>query len=130
TTGGTSNAQTFTVQAPPAQPPTLTNVQPNFGVAGNAVGVTLTGTNFVAGATTVVVSGTGITVGTPNVTGPTSLTVTLTIAANAATTARNVTVTTTGGTSNPQTFTVQAPQAQPPTLTNVQPNTGVAGNAV
>ena len=45
-----------------AGPPTLTSVSPNQGIQGTTVAVTLTGTNFVVGATTVNVSGTGVTV--------------------------------------------------------------------
>ena len=42
--------------------PTLTSVSPNQGIRGTTVAVTLTGTNFVVGATTVTVSGGGVTV--------------------------------------------------------------------
>src|SRR6185503_16916024 len=122
TPNGTSNAVTFTVTAAP----TITQVQPNSGDVGNAVNVTITGTDFVAGQTTVQVSGAGVTVSAVNVTGPTALTATFTIAANAATGARNVTVTTPNGTSNAVTFTVTAA----PTIAQVQPNTGNVGNAV
>ena len=113
---------TFTVTAAP----TITQVQPNSGNVGNAVNVTITGTDFVAGQTTVQVSGAGVTVSAVNVTTPTSLTATFTIAANAATGARNVTVTAPSGTSNAVTFTVTAA----PTITQVQPNSGNVGNAV
>src|SRR4029079_18137878 len=122
TPSGTSNAATFTVSAAP----TITQVQPNSGNAGNAVNVTITGIDFVAGQTTVQVSGAGVTVSAVNVTGPTSLTATFTIAANAATGARNATATTPNGTSNAVTFTVTAA----PTITQVQPNSGNVGNAV
>ena len=44
--------------------PTLTSVTPNQGIQGTTVAVTLTGTNFVVGATTVTVSGAGVTVNT------------------------------------------------------------------
>ena len=58
TAAGTSGAQTFTVTVPlPPGTPTLTSVSPNQGIRGTTVAVTLTGTNFVAGATTVTVSG-------------------------------------------------------------------------
>ena len=62
TAGGTSGAQTFTVNAPAPGAPTLTSVAPNQGIQGTTVAVTLTGTNFVVGATTVNVSGSGVTV--------------------------------------------------------------------
>ena len=46
----------------PRGAPTLASVSPNQGTAGTTVAVTLTGTNFVAGATTVTVGGGGVTV--------------------------------------------------------------------
>ena len=65
TAGGTSGGQTFTIDLPPAPgAPTLTSVAPNQGIRGTTVAVTLTGTNFVVGATTVNVSGAGVTVNT------------------------------------------------------------------
>ena len=51
-------------QSPGPGAPTLTSVAPNQGVQGTTVAVTLTGTNFVVGATTVNVSGGGVTVTT------------------------------------------------------------------
>ena len=63
TAGGTSGAQTFTINPPPGPgTPTLTSVAPNQGLRGTTVAVTLTGTNFVVGATTVNVGGGGVTV--------------------------------------------------------------------
>ena len=50
TAGGTSGPQTFTVGL---LAPTLTSVAPTQGTRATTVAVTLTGTNFVAGATTV-----------------------------------------------------------------------------
>jgi len=104
--------------------PTLTSVTPASGLPGNTVSVTLAGTRFVSGATTVAVSGTGVTVSNVNVASATSLTADFVIAAGAATTARNVTVTTAGGTSGARTFTVAPP---PPTLTGITPNAGMRG---
>src|SRR4029077_2795769 len=63
TSGGTSGTQAFTVNL---APPTLTSISPNSGVQGQSVGVTLSGTNFVAGAS-IGVSGAGITVGNTTV---------------------------------------------------------------
>ena len=71
TAGGTSGPQTFTVGL---LAPTLTSVAPNLGIQGTTVAVTLTGTNFVVGATTVNVSGAGVTVNTVVVGSNTSLT--------------------------------------------------------
>ncbi|MGE5644556.1 MAG: DUF4082 domain-containing protein, partial [Acidobacteriota bacterium] len=103
TTGGTTGAVTFTVSAPAA--PTLTAISPTSGTQGATVPVTLTGTNFVSGAT-VAVSGTGVTVSGVTVVSATQITASFVIGASAATGAHSVTVTTTGGTTGAVTFTV------------------------
>jgi hypothetical protein len=99
-------AEDFTISLPP---PTLTSVAPNQGIQGTTAAVTLTGTNFVGGATTVTVGGSGVTaanvvVGQRDVAdgqrcarsdppdGP-----------------RTVTVMTAGGTNGAQTFTITPP---------------------
>ncbi len=91
--------------APPAAP-TLTAVSPNQGNPGDTLVVTLTGTNFVVGATAVVAGGGGVTVTNVEVGSTTSLTANFVIDPAAAIGARTVTVTTTGGTSDGQTFTI------------------------
>ena len=106
TAGGTSGAQTFTVNPPP---PTLTSVAPNQGIQGATVAVTLTGTNFVVGATTVNVGGGDVTVNNVVVGSSTSLTANFVLALASLGGARTVTVTTAGGTSGPQTFTITLP---------------------
>jgi hypothetical protein len=74
--GGTATiAGGFTVGA---LAPTLTALSPNSGDRGATVLVTLTGSNFAGGVTTVSVTG-GITVGAVTVTSPTTLTASLTI---------------------------------------------------
>ena len=106
TAGGTSGPQTFTVGL---LAPTLTNISPNQGTKGlsaTTVAVTLTGTNFVVGATTVNVSGAGVTVNTVVVSSNTSLTANFVLDPAAAAGPRTVTVTTAFGTSGAQTFTV------------------------
>ena len=123
TSGGASSAVSFTVN-PPA--PTLASVSPASGVQGTSVPVTLTGTNFVAGAT-VATTSSGITVGSVTVVSATKITATLTIAASAALGAANVTVTSTGGTSGAAVFTVKPPA---PVLTSVSPASGVQGTSV
>src|SRR5205823_3463895 len=90
---------------------------------------TLTGTNFVSGGTTVQVSGSGITVGSSQVTGSTSLTVAFTISASASPGNRTVTVATNGGTSDESNFRV-SPAAIPPTLASISPASGTAGTTV
>src|SRR5580700_3508535 len=101
-------------------PPTLTSISPNSGVQGQGVAVTLTGTNFIAGAA-ISVSGAGITVSNTTVLSVTQITATLTIAANAATGAQNITVTTSGGTSGAQPFIVDL---LVPTLSSTNPVNG------
>jgi len=87
--GGTSNTVAFTVTIPAT--PTLASITPPTGLRGTAVPVTLTGTNFIVGETTVNVSGTGVTVS-----GVTTATAIFTITSTAAATARNVAVTAAG----------------------------------
>ena len=115
----TTNTVTFTVTGP-----TLTSIAPNAGVRGTAVPVTLTGTSL-SGATSVTVSGTGVTVSNFTVVNPTTVTATFTIAANATLSVRNVAVVTPIGTTNTVTFTVQGA-----TLASIAPNTGSRSAAV
>ena len=72
-------------------PPTLTSISPASGVQGSTVPVTLTGTDFVAGAT-VAVSNPGVAVSNVVVVSGTQITATFTIGAGAALGAANVTV--------------------------------------
>ena len=130
TAGGTSGGQTFTINLPAPGAPTLTSVAPNQGTQGATVAVTLTGTNFVVGATTVTVSGAGVTVNTVVVGSTTSLTANFVLDPAAAVGARTVTVTTAGGTSGAQTFTINLPAPGAPTLTSVAPNQGIQGTTV
>ncbi len=88
--------------------PTLAGVAPNFGAQGSTVAVTLTGTNFATGATTVTVNGLGVATNSVVVTSSTSLTVNIVLAADAALGAEGVSVTTVGGTSASKPFTVNA----------------------
>jgi hypothetical protein len=81
--------------------------------------VTITGTNFIAGETTVAVSGTGVTVSGITVANSTTLIANFTISSTATLSARNVTVTVAGAAaaSNAVPFTVQGA-----TLTSINPN--------
>jgi hypothetical protein len=117
--GGTSNAVAFTVLVPPGD---LTSISPNAGARGTAVPVILTGTAL-TGTTAVNVSGAGITVSAVTPVSDTQVNATFTIAATAALTARNVTVTTPAGVSNPVAFTVVSPGT--PTLASIAPNSGL-----
>ena len=110
--------------------PTLSSIAPNDGDQGDSVAVTLTGTNFVPGGTTVDVSGTGVAVSSVSVSGTTSLTATLTIDIGAATGARDVTVTTLAGTSGSVTFTVNDAPGPAPVLSSVTPNSGTQGSMI
>ncbi len=117
TPGGTSNAVTFAVNAPPPpSAPSLTSITPSSGTAGSAVDVTLAGANL-SGAT-LNISGTGISVGNLNA-APSQITATLTIAANAATGPYSISATTAGGTSTPVSFTVNAPPPPPSNGPNI-----------
>ena len=109
TAAGTSGAQTFTVSVPALGAPTLISLSPNQGIQGTTAAVTLTGTNFVVGATTVTIGGSGVTATNVTVGSRTSLTASFVLDPTAATGARTVTVTTAAGTSGAQTFTVNLP---------------------
>lgn len=107
TVNGTSDGLDFTIL--PAASPTLTSISPNSGNLGATVGYALVGTNFNTGNAVVSVSGSGVSVISTNVLSATSITGALTIASDAATTARTVTVTTDTGTSESVAFTIQSP---------------------
>ena len=127
TAGGRSGAQTFTISL---LAPTLTSVAPNQGAPGASVAVTLIGTNFVVGATTVNVAGGGVTVTNVIAGSATSLSANFALDPAAAVGARTVTVTTAGGTSGAQAFTVALQSPGIPTLTSVLPNQGVQGTTM
>ena len=90
------------------QTPTVSAIQPGLGPRGAATSVTLTGTNFLSGATTFAPMA-GITVSNVQVVSPTQLTATFTIDSGAAVGARNVSVTTPHASANTVTFTVVDP---------------------
>lgn len=131
TTAAGASSYTFLIELLPGAPdtPTLTAVSPSSGVQGSTVAVTLTGTNFVDGAT-VAVSGEGVTVSDVVIASATSITATLTIDAGAAAGARNVTVTTAGGTTGAQSFTITELPPSAPTLTSLSPSIGVEAAVV
>jgi len=105
---------------PPPQVPTVTSVSPNSGTTGGGTSVSITGTNFVSGATVTF----GATAAT-NINVVSSTTITATSPAHAAG-AVNVVVTNTNGLSGTLTggYTYMAPEPEPPTVTSVSPNTG------
>lgn len=128
TVAGTSNPIPFTIL--PIAPPVVQEVSPDSGAPASTVAVTVTGTGFVAGATTLEVSGGGITVENvqvlpspaPQAIGVSgehgviaasatsgSLQAELVIAEEALPGVRQLTVTTPGGSSDPVPFTLTAP---------------------
>ncbi len=121
--GGTSGAQTFTVNAPPV--PTLTSLAPAAGDRLQTLNVVFTGTSFVAGVSTIDVDPT-ITINSLTVNSPTQMTANLTIGATTPLGANAFTVTNTpaGGTSGAQTFTVSNPA---PTISGISPNPAGVG---
>jgi len=124
--GGTSGSQSFTVNNPV---PTLTNLSPATGNRLQTLTVTLTGTNFIGGVTTINV-GQGIAINSLTVNSSTSLSASLLVADTAATGARDFTVTNTspgGGTSTAQTFAINNPV---PSLSLISPAGATRGQAL
>lgn len=103
---GTSGNVTFTVNALPAAP-TLTSLGPANGIIGSSVTVALVGTNF-GNTSTINFSDSGITVFNQVVVSPNLITATFSIAQTAKFETINVTVSTSGGTSGSQPFTIKA----------------------
>jgi hypothetical protein len=106
--------------------PTLSNIAPPAGAQAASVLVTLTGTNFVTGAT-ITTNTADIAVSTVTVVNATHATATFTIAPNAALGAANVTVHAGGWTTAAVIFTITLPV---PTLSAVTPATGGAGTSL
>lgn len=105
---GQTGAYTLTLTSSPL--PAVAAIQPNSGTAGSTVAVTLTGLNLSGLSTPVVaVSGSGVTATCCSSISSTSVGATFTISSTTATGMRNVTLTTSEGTSAPVTFTVNAP---------------------
>ncbi len=123
TGGGASNplASAYTYNAPP----TVTAVNPNNGPQAGGNTVTLTGTGFVSGSTTVkfgTASGTGVSVSSGT---------SLTVVVPSGTGTVSVTVSTTGGGASTPLASAYTYNA-PPTVTAVNPNNGpqAGGNTV
>ena len=102
--------------------PTLTSISPNRGTQGQTVAVTLTGTSFTTGAT-LNMSGALITVTNTTVTSSTQITATFAIATNAVLGAVNISVTSSGQTTNAVTYTIGPPF----TVTSTVPANGADG---
>src|SRR5690348_12092341 len=115
-------------------PPTLTSISPNVGGQGATVAVTLTGTGFFSPVSISVLVPAGVAAINPGVTvtnivvvSSTQITANFVINSNATLGAANVTVTASGGTSGPVSFTINPP---PPTLTSIVPNSGAQSTSV
>ena len=121
TAGGTSAPASFAVAV---VPPSLTGISPSGAAQGATVTVTLTGSSFATGMTIEAI--TEITVSAINVTSSNAATATFVVDSAATPGARQVRVTTAGGTSGPVTFTVLPP---PPTLTAITPASGLLGTS-
>jgi len=125
TNTGTSNGLPFTVNLPPA--PTLTSISPGVMNPSKTVAATITGTNFMAGATTITLTtGTGASLQNLNVVSPTQLTVEVVLTANASLGGHSFTVTTPAGTSNSRFFDV----FREPVINSLTPSSGVPGSSV
>jgi hypothetical protein len=106
-------------------PPAVSSVRPSaLGQGATNAKVTITGANFVSGAT-VSVSGTGVTVGSVTFVGPGTLLARLTVAAVAATGTRDVTVANPGGAAGTCTGCLTIDVG--PTVTQVVPPAGARG---
>jgi sugar lactone lactonase YvrE len=104
---GTSNAKQFTVIQPPA---TLVSISPATALRGSTATVTLTGTGFDSvPPPSLVVSGTGISVGNVTINSATSINATFTVNNSAPLTTYNVQLVNAGGSSNALTFSVDPP---------------------
>ena len=109
--------------------PTLTSIAPVSGAQGTTVPVTLTGTDL-TNATTVTMSGAGITCTAVGASTATSITASCAIASNATLTARDVTAATFNGSTNTLGAAFNVIPPPPPTLTTVAPNNGLRGTTV
>jgi hypothetical protein len=99
------HARLTTGSSPPPNQPQISTINPSSGIQGNTVNITIQGTNL-NGATAInFTSSTGLTISNMQATA-TQVTAQVTIASDAPTGGRQVTVTTPSGTSNALTFTI------------------------
>jgi hypothetical protein len=122
--GTATSSDTVTINVlPPA--PGLDVITPASGNAGSSVNVTLKGSNFLAGATSVNVAEGGITVSNVQVISPNQLTATFTLDAGASG-VRKISVSTAGGTSGKINFTINGL----PKINSLYPSSGTRGSYV
>ena len=117
--GVATTAKTYTFEARPA----ITSLTPPAGPATSVKKVTITGSGFVNGATTVKVGGTTIAATKVTVTSATTMKVTFPVHIPGAV---GVTVATAGGTSLPYTYIYDAT----PTITQLTPKSAAAGTVI
>ncbi|MBZ5642600.1 MAG: choice-of-anchor D domain-containing protein [Acidobacteriia bacterium] len=125
--GGTTTNFVFTISSAPNPVPTLTTISPTSGLVGQAVNLTLTGTNFIAGS----IVNFGASADTGGVATNGGATLTISIPAGQVTAAGTVNVSVTnpapgGGTSAVQTFTINNPV---PAITTLSPTSAATGGA-
>jgi hypothetical protein len=104
--------------------PTLLSIAPSAGIRGQTYDVTITGTNFADGVSSVGVLGSNITINSYTVTGPTTIAMNIRVSPAASDGVRQFTVTNSGvegGTSNGVGFTVGNNPV--PTFTSISPDT-------
>jgi len=127
TVTGASGSASFTVNA--VGTATLTGIAPSSGNQGQTLDVVLSGSNTAWSGTmtsSVIFSGSGITVNSATASTATSITANITIASTASTGARSVSVTGTSGTVN---FNVTASSTTPATSITIDDYEGAAGNS-
>ena len=130
TTGGGTATLTsgFTVTGAATPAPTLASISPTAGATGQTTSITLNGSNFISGGTTVSFGGTGITVNSVTYNSATQVVANITVSSSAAIGARTVTVTTAGGSASlTNAFSVQNPS---PVLTSISPTTASPGQNI
>jgi sugar lactone lactonase YvrE len=110
-------------------PPTLTSVSPASAFQGTTTTLTLTGMNFYPSQTTINITGQGVYLNATTVQTGSVLTATITIAPDAPVGQRNLTVSTTDGTSGTVAFTINGDPAAPanPTLSTITTYIGSIG---
>lgn len=108
--------------------PTVTSISPNSGPTTGGTSITITGTNFIAGATVVIGQGHGTTgaIAATGVNVVSSTEITATTGGGAVAGTYSLFVTTSGGTSagNSGSDFTYSPVGVAPTVTNVSPNSG------
>jgi hypothetical protein len=130
--GGTSSAVGFTVNSTPNPVPSLSSISPASAAPGSNTSVTLSGSNFVSGAT-INVSGSGVSVSNVTVASANQITATFSVSSGASTGARSVTVTNPspgGGSSSAVNFTVTDTSNPLPVVQTISPEHGAPGAGV